>query len=247
VQPGRLTRACQLEPFCSPDAVLTGRVAGALYRAGYSRFSHLLAGGRLIRMDLCDANSWSDIQSSIANAKSFSVQLVVGYFQFFELIAQECVWNKAQIKAVLNSQRLPWPSEMLPDYENDCILHVRRGDFAQMGFPLLYSDYYCNALSILQNLGFSGRLFVMTDHPDQLAELELPMKAHLVDSDNPMQAMALFGRFRYQVIANSTFSLWSSLLGREDSVVIFPNKWGFSESELMRICTDRGWRQNDAT
>jgi len=110
-----------------------------------------------------------------------------------------------------------------------CCIHVRRGDYLHMDKGLAWKrngwalpiDYYKTAISQLpKDLHF---VFV-TDSPDYVTEaFDFIADKTLITGQFEAIDMMMFGRCRYNIIANSTFSWWGAWLNNiSDKVVIAP-------------------------
>lgn len=106
-------------------------------------------------------------------------------------------------------------------------IHIRRGDYVRInGHVVEPMEYYEKALSKVQ-----GNLFIFSD---DLSWCRANFKnAIFVDLEDYL-AFDLFRRCKYQIIANSTFSLWAALLGSAE-VVINPSQWRESLEEQTKL------------
>lgn len=243
-RPGRHSRACQLMAF-APEHCVTGLAAEAIYRLALSKRAELV-GRLLVRpLNLTHAVELAEIEAALDARNGYYARLLVGYFQFADVLRQEVAWQSAQMRAAMSriaQQRLIQGSW---DFERDCVMHIRRGDFRAAGFKMLGREYYIGALRQLEQRGFSGRIFTMSDDPEVAQTIGLPRPSEFIDVEDPLLGMAMFGRFRYQVLGNSTFSFWGALLGRSDSVVVYPISWPHFQGEFMRMCDRNDWVRHE--
>lgn len=134
--------------------------------------------------------------------------------------------------------------------ERRCAIHVRRGDYGAIDDGLgggsdgwiLPASYYRRALELLPK----GLFYVLlSDDPNWVDEAFSHLPHRWVSRNNePVVDMALMGRCRYNVIANSSFSWWGAWLNNSpDRRVLAPNfhlGWakGFWYPEGIQT---RGW------
>jgi len=242
--PGPSSRVCQLQMIHNDSLTLSGTLPNQIRKYGLSRLGRLCTAGRVRRLDLTQVLTWSDATNQISSAPPFSVSFISGYFQFSDVLSHAALWqdliftdNYAPTDNIASSPN--WPE--LPNFDQDCVIHVRRGDYVGVGFPVLTEHYYTSAVEILMAHGFSGRLFVMTDTPSFLGSLSFPMPHYLLEVSDPLVSLQVFSRFRYKVIANSTFSFWGALLSSRQANVVYPTVWPHLEAEFAKMCKRSGW------
>jgi hypothetical protein len=244
--PGRESRVNQIQAFNSKLPMFAGFMADAVQKMAVSPRLQIFHGGRVCLLDLCAADDWLTIERSVHSTKKFAAHVVIGYFQFHRLIADEQCWKTKAAATALDQQPDVAIFDSSVDCNKDCIIHLRRGDYVTLGYPVLSSAYYRRALRELRNNGFDGRLFVMTDDPLGL-DCDLGEAATLLDISDPLQSMSVFSKFKFKVTANSTFSLWGALFGAKDSCVAYPKHWPFFSDEMLAICSSQGWIGVDVT
>ena len=123
-------------------------------------------------------------------------------------------------------------------------IHIRRGDYAQLGLSMPSLEYYKNAVSyMIDKEGNDIEFFVFTDDATYSREaLGYIDKLTIVTNNtgsNSFIDMHLMSLCQNNIIANSTFSFWGAYLNSNQSkVVIAPN---LPFSGCKNIFMDDGW------
>ena len=126
---------------------------------------------------------------------------------------------------------------------NAVCVHIRRGDFLAKGSVLLTcsNSYYLKAMEIISKKVNEPEFFIFSDDIEDVKKIfEFPgYQITLVNQSNPdYEELSLMSKCKHFIIANSTFSWWSSLLSEnEDKVIVAPRLWysdGRDTSALMR-------------
>lgn len=110
--------------------------------------------------------------------------------------------------------------------DNSVLIHVRGGDYIQLGWELKI-DYYQNALSSFSKLE-EPNFFVITDDQGYLESLNLPCKYKLIDDYVGIKSyinMYLFSQASNIILSNSTFAWWGAYLNRDYNIVTVPKIW----------------------
>jgi hypothetical protein len=201
-----------------------------------------LVGQRVAFLDLTQVAQWQEITSTLNDASGMRLALVTGYFQFSELVDAIGIHRDQAYQQVV---RQAWPRAVekageAPDFDSDCLLHVRVGDYRRYGFPICGSAYFRTALEKLRERGLRGRIFVVSDDPGAANEVLQGIPHRVLPINDPLQVLSLVARFRYKVISNSTLSLWGALFG-ESPVCVFPAVWPANSAEFVRIGSAAGW------
>ncbi len=134
-----------------------------------------------------------------------------------------------------------------PEWQNvsaDCSIHVRRGDYlneAHLYVPL-QMDYYKRAIKIMKARGCKSFL-VFTDNVEWCKK-QFPQDMTVVERLSDIQSLCLMSRCKNHIIANSTFSWWSSwLCDNPSKMILAPQVWyGFRLS--IRKNTDYQYCSN---
>jgi hypothetical protein len=172
---------------------------------------------------------------------------IFGYFQTF-VYAQEILTElKREIRLKDTSSWLRKQVEMAGD-KRLVAIHIRRGDYVKLSetFGLLAIDYYSGALNELRDRGHSwDEIWVFSDDIAQAKKLLEPIKSKFKlkfieppEGNNPLESLVLFGKAKFGIIANSTFSWWASFLSEGMELVIAPDKWFRDKRDPDRLIPD---------
>lgn len=114
-------------------------------------------------------------------------------------------------------------------------IHVRRGDYTEQYWSnrlgLLSTDYFRQAVSLV-TVPYDG-IKIFTDSPKNAEVLRLAQEwgAEISSNSSRYEDMYEMSQCGALVVSNSTFSLWSALMGGEGvRQVVAPNPW-FRNSE----------------
>lgn len=135
-----------------------------------------------------------------------------GYFQderYFKHIADD-IRKDFTFKAPIRE----WCADKLRDtVQTKCFsIHVRRGDYIQLGLQLLNLDYYEKAM---QEFDSSWAGLVFSDDPQWCMQQELFQddRFTVLDIPDTVHSMCLMHMCDGHIIANSSFSWWAAWLG----------------------------------
>lgn len=143
-----------------------------------------------------------------------------GYFQ--ECLKQEHFDN---INKLL-SQMFTLP--LLDDYSDQCVIHIRGGDFLRLGWDSVVPiEYYKSAIMYMLEKYCIKKFLVVTDDPKyaiQVMEKSCITHLYKIHTGDIVSDFQIIASVKKRIISNSTFALWASVLGdNEGSVVIAPN------------------------
>ena len=114
--------------------------------------------------------------------------------------------------------------------ENPVFIHLRRGDYVNLGWDLS-TDYYKKAIEYIKNNVQNPTFFVFgQDCEDYIKkEFNFDIPFEIIGEENSKNKqdwkdIVLMEQCRHAIIANSTFSWWAAWLGRanEDGIVVAP-------------------------
>ena len=103
-------------------------------------------------------------------------------------------------------------------------VHFRGGDYGGGYHPHCTAEYYAKALAMYPNLD----VLIFSDSPDIASQVI--GRGTVIEGNHSMEDMELMSSCSHHVIANSTFSWWSSWLSGGD--VIAPAKWFGHEARI---------------
>lgn len=124
-------------------------------------------------------------------------------------------------------------------------LHIRRGDYVNSSEANLFHGvcdmlYYLRAIDYIEScVGKIDKIYVFSDDiPWAESNVNFDIDTEIVDTRDCNEPdyidMILFGSAKYNVTANSTYSLWGAYLNRHVSgVVVSPEKWFAHESSML--------------
>jgi hypothetical protein len=164
-----------------------------------------------------------------------------GYWAYKDYFKSKSIINKMhQIlnfsKSTLEKGDLFWLSR---NRSNSIAVHVRRGDYKNKSelFNLLEESYYLKSINFLiekYNLKKEIEVYVFSDNINWVKEnfnfQQTTKYITEMGEYSTIDEFYLLSSFRYQVIANSTFSWWSVVLNLNDrSDVCVPEIWYTNE------------------
>lgn len=148
---------------------------------------------------------------------------VLGYFQSSKLFEE----NRAFVKSLFNV------SSCRLIESNDCVTHIRRGDYLTTIFSEINSnavvpeEWFMDQLQYVKNEFSPDNFQLVGDDPKYLRDfcnkLDLDASA-LIQS--PMEDFVKLMTSKYLIISNSSFAWWAAFLNiHEDVVIIAPRNW----------------------
>jgi hypothetical protein len=242
-RPGPTTRSLQIGTFVHMRnrMCLSYPFSHQITRVLCQRHVRRLAGSGLAVLNLTRAVGWPEITAAIDGASGARLALLTGYFQFSELVDAMQIHKDACFRQVVRRGRPEFEKVgEMPDFDADCLVHVRVGDYKQYGIPICGPAYFSAALEKLAEQGFGGRVFAVSDDPDSATEILAGIRHRVLTVEDPLGVLSLVAEFRYKIISNSTLSLWGALFG-DSSTCAFPAVWPANSSEFARIGSAAGW------
>lgn len=123
-----------------------------------------------------------------------------------------------------------------------CAVHVRRGDFINLGLAFLTPHYYVNAIKqITKRAGKPVHFFFFSNDMDYIQKEILPLCPPgliytLVDvnsNDTGYFDLYLISQCQAQISSNSSFGFWGAFLNQHNGrCFVFPSKWIPSQDEI---------------
>lgn len=110
---------------------------------------------------------------------------------------------------------------------NSVSIHVRRGDYANYGYPMLSLNYYKKAVDIVKEKNKDAKFFIFSNDVKYVKEnFDFLENYEIVDVNsgaNSFRDMQLMSLCKHNIIANSTFSYWGARLNKnENATVVCP-------------------------
>ena len=109
---------------------------------------------------------------------------------------------------------------------NKCAIHVRRGDYLhqQNSFPVLpFEYYYTDAIFYMINSGIN-KFVIFSDDIDWCKKEFIGFDYEFYKTENDIEDLKHMAEYKYMIIANSSYSLFASLIN-EKECVIAPKLW----------------------
>ncbi|MDR1473108.1 MAG: alpha-1,2-fucosyltransferase [Lactobacillales bacterium] len=162
------------------------------------------------------------------------IEYVYGFFQNVDYVNKILDEIKSNIKFT-DKQLSDAASKFLMQIqqsENSVMIHIRRGDYVDISWPLCSRDYYLNAIKIIkQKVGGELSIFVFSDDIQKAKELLGDDYNNLVwiENTSTCEDLYLMSQCEHFIIANSTFSWWGEKLSKNqlNKIVIAPDEWPY--------------------
>ena len=162
-----------------------------------------------------------------------------GYFQF--ILSQKIfefsknLMSNSLIKNEINKQK-----------ENACVIHIRGGDFINLGWnEVTPAQYYIDAIDMMTRKFGIKEFTIVTDDKAYaefiLNKLNYKFKFLL---GNALDDFHTISDFNYRILSSSTFSFWASAMGsNKKGGVIMPKFWLPGKERLL--CLENEMRIKD--
>lgn len=166
-----------------------------------------------------------------------------GYYEnivYLNYIKDELYSNLDFSKLPINDQN----QAILKEIENcdySCAVHVRRGDFVNLGLAFLTPNYYVNAIrEIQERAGKPVHFFFFSNDMNYVKENVISLcpdiNYTIVDinnNDTGYLDLYLISKCNAQIASNSSFGFWGSFLNQNvNSLFVFPSEWIPSKDEV---------------
>lgn len=168
------------------------------------------------------------------------------YFKAIEeIIRKEFVFPKFDE----NDEHNLSAAEKIASCNNPVFIHVRRGDYINLGWNIASTDYYKKACDYMKKNVPDAEFFVFSDDIDFIKnEFDIGYPFKIIENVNfangvDYKDMQLMTYFKHAIIANSSFSWWGAwLMQNKNKIVLAPKPW-FPLSDLsfninQIICDD---------
>ena len=158
--------------------------------------------------------------------KKGKIYVIDGYWECHNYFDE---YRDALIRQLVPNYVLPQEVKKMAERvgeENSVVLHIRRGDFSHFG-RLINDDYYEYALEKIKSLIKVDKIYVLTEDTDLALEWKKKYNAQRIIFDTPTKYIDewyVMSKCKYHIIANSTYSWWSSYLSNDiNKKIIIPN------------------------
>jgi len=111
-------------------------------------------------------------------------------------------------------------------------VHIRRGDYIDLGLTLLGDEYYEQAISVIRNACKNQcEFYVFTDDVEWAREKYKDRQGFYVvtgnKSENCFRDMQLMSLCKHNIVANSSFSFWGAYLNSNPAKIVVASKEPF--------------------
>ena len=135
------------------------------------------------------------------------------------------------MEEIVLKQEKSFPSSLSDIIENETSVsvHIRRGDFLNVGRNISESTYYKKAIEYIKNKIENPFFILFSDDMEWVRQNFLKEQNMIYACDFDMmdyEELMLMKKCKHNIIANSTFSYWGAWLNNNpDKVVISPKGW----------------------
>jgi len=103
---------------------------------------------------------------------------------------------------------------------NKCAIHIRRGDYVgSVRFPLLKIYYYYKAINLMVEFGLKHFVLFSDDVKWCEGNFKRVNGIEIYNSGNDIEDLKHMAEYRYMIIANSSYSLFASLINDKECVI----------------------------
>lgn len=151
-----------------------------------------------------------------------------GYLQsdkYFEAYS-EIIREELSLKEGLSVKTFQLSNTMKS--QNSVCVHIRRGDFVNIGGIVCTNEYYAGAVEYLAQKLETPQFYIFSnDIPWVRENISFPLEVNFIDGNNPSyEEVILMSSCNNFVISNSTFSWWGQFLSENrEKIVIAPDRW----------------------
>lgn len=110
-------------------------------------------------------------------------------------------------------------------------IHIRRDDYINIPvnakiYEVCDLEYYNKAIKLIKEKVNISKFFVFSQDKEWVRQNFVGEEFVFVDGDSAIEDFLLMSACKHNIIANSTFSWWSSYLNKnENKIIISPKKW----------------------
>ena len=189
---------------------------------------------------------WSSA-NIVANTKK-NVKLSMAWLQNYAAIKDILPKMRKRVIAALEKEYPGFDKTI--DSDTSAFMHIRRGDYEQLG-QTLPAKYYQNGLNEVSKLQGLKKIYILSNDMSwyKAQNFTVGQGIELVPFDErdeikSMYLMALCRRAA--IISASTFSMWGAIFGAEQNpnpVILYPTTWlNEASSSVLDFPADKGWR-----
>jgi len=124
--------------------------------------------------------------------------------------------------------------QTITDHKNCVSLHIRKYSAQDIKSNIdIGKAYYSKAFDLIEDLLTSPPLYIVFSDSSTIDEIESLLKGkkyitayNLVGNMNAIQNLVFMSKFKYHIIANSSYSWWGAWLSREHNKIVVAPKVG---------------------
>lgn len=161
---------------------------------------------------------------------------------------QDVAFYREVFDDVLTDFIFPTHAIEIANPETTVAIHVRRGDYANSEYDILPVTYYQKAIQKIKEHAGEKELqyYIFSEDEkyirDNFAWLETYTYVNWNTGTDSYRDMQLMSKCKYQVVANSSFSIWSGYLNQnEDKLICYPVQYTRTLKTVEK--TENGWHK----
>lgn len=165
--------------------------------------------------------------------------LIIGYFQseLYFLEARAAIKSFFSIKKPFRESFQQQLSN-LPKDKPYIAVHIRRGDYRDLGLDLPYAYFH----EAIEKIGDRDAFYVfLSDEPDQIENEFSYLPYKYISKQNEIIDFQFLTQANTCVLSNSSFSWWGAYLNSKQATIYAPKNWLGKESELPRAVIQKNW------
>jgi hypothetical protein len=190
-----------------------------------------------------DFKTFSEKKDFVYDSSVFSIKEPTDFFGYFQHIDYFKdfifeIFYTIEPQSQAFKEALSFIRTYSNDFDNCCSVHIRRGDYLEVRnknvFQYLDKNYY---QTILHNIPKNTTVFILSDDidyvKDEFQDFDHYNTIIFVDHKNPIINFYIMYICRINIIANSTFSYWASLLSDKNNQksVYYPDIWMINDPQ----------------
>jgi hypothetical protein len=160
--------------------------------------------------------------------------VIDGYWEcheYFDIYREDLIWQF--LPKYILSDKVQRMAKKVSE-ENSVVLHIRKGDFEQFG-RLIDDGYYREALSKIKEKTGADKIYILSENNETAIQWCRKYGAERIFFEGVTKYLDewyVMTMCRHHIIANSTYSWWSSYLAdHPDKVVAIPTVDAYLEAE----------------
>jgi len=180
--------------------------------------------------------------------------VVRGYFQTPEPFNYLSSIGAGVIERTSGASQQAWKVSKADSPGKHACIHMRFGDYkTKPGYGPLPFEYFEQACERVFRLHARVEAFyIFSDSPEDAEHFRLRLSARFPrvefvlsepgKDSKPIEDLLAMSQFDVIIMANSTFSYWSAILGPTDKTVLYPNPW-FMDPKILVPTIPSSWQE----